>query len=110
MNKTVRLFLVTVLLVCFSGHSHASRIKSGFEAIKVQDYFKAMKMLKKGLKYNPSPSSYGLAIVYSRNDNPFFDKDSAYFYILLADSSWSLAKDKKKEKWKNCCRSGASKG
>lgn len=65
----------------------------------VKDYFKAKKLFSKGMKYNPEASSYGLAVIYSRNDNPFYDKDSAYRYVLIADTNWIHAKDRKKEKW-----------
>jgi hypothetical protein len=92
--------LVVIALVVVDNNVHASRIKSGYTALSVKDYFKAKKMFSKGMKYNPEASSYGLAIIYSRSDNPFSDKDSAYRYIVIADTSWNLAKERKKEKWK----------
>lgn len=75
------------------------RIKSGFEALNELNYFKAKNDFYKGIKYNPSPAAFGLAIIYSRNDNPFYHKDSAYRYILLADSTYDALKDRKKQKW-----------
>lgn len=75
------------------------RIKSGFEALKELNYFEAKKDFYKGLKYNPSPAAFGLATIYSRNDNPFYHRDSAYRYIILADSTFDKTKDRKKEKW-----------
>mgnify|MGYP000078089620 CR=1 FL=1 len=91
--------VISTLFICCNV-VHASRVKNGFEALKVKDYFKAKKLLSKGMKYNPEASSYGLSIIYSRSDNPFYDKDSAYRYIVIADTSWANAKEKKKEKWK----------
>lgn len=78
---------------------YASRIKSGYEALLVKDYFKSQNKLKKALKYNTSTAAFGLATIYSRNDNPFYNIDSAYHYANLSDSTWSLTKEKKKAKW-----------
>ena len=77
----------------------ANRIQSGFQALLIKDYFKSQKKFKKALKYNPSISAYGLSIIYSRDDNPFFNIDSAYRYILISDSSWLGSKETKKVKW-----------
>ncbi len=79
--------------------SFAFHVKSGFEALKVLDYFKAKNNFYKGLKYQPSASAFGLASIYSRNDNPFYHKDSAFRYIVLADSTFETSKKRKKEKW-----------
>ena len=93
---SILLFLSVLLNV---NHVEASPIKRGNEALMIHDYFKAKKLFKKGLKYNVSPASFGLATIYSRNNNPFFSLDSAYRYIKLADSSWMESKERKKEKW-----------
>jgi len=99
--KNYQVFLVLICALFFNvNNSYASRIKKGNKALIVYDYFKAKKHFSKGVKYNPSPASFGLATIYSRNDNPFFNLDSAYRYILLSDSTWILAKERKKEKWK----------
>jgi len=69
--------------------------------LQMKDYFKAKKIMKRQLKYNPSPSGFALSIIYSRNDNPFFNLDSAYRYVLISDSTWSSTKNRKKEKWRS---------
>lgn len=79
--------------------SFSFRIKKGFEALSVHDYFNAKKSFYKGLKYDPSAAAFGLATIYSRDDNPFYHRDSAYRYIVLADSTFEGSKDKKKAKW-----------
>ena len=71
-----------------SNISYASGIKRGYEALLVKDYFTAKKRLLKGMKYNSSPASFGLATIYSRDDNPFYNLDSAYRYILISNSTW----------------------
>lgn len=61
----------------------ASKLEQGFEALSMYDYFKAKKIFyqiqnKKGDAY----TAYGLSVIYSRNDNPFSNIDSAGKYIL----------------------------
>jgi len=98
--KSILKFLLVVPILLISAQTvHASHIKTGYEALKVLDYFKAKKSFTKGMKYNHEVASYGLSIVFSRNDNPFYNKDSAYRYIVIADTSWYNTKERKKEKW-----------
>jgi len=92
------IFICGILLVTLIS-SFSFRIKKGYEALNVHDYFTAKNSFLKGLKYDPSAAAFGLATIYSRNDNPFYQLDSAYRYILLADSTFEVAKDRKKEKW-----------
>lgn len=99
MNAHIRICLLTLCLFLLSAGAHAGRVSKGFEALQIKDYFKAKKLLSKGMKYNPEASAFGLSIIYSRNDNPFYDRDSAYRYVVIADTSWLHAKDRKKEKW-----------
>ena len=58
----LRILLLTVL-VAVTAPASASRIPKAFEALEVLDYFQAKKLFKKGLKYNPAASSYGLSII-----------------------------------------------
>ncbi len=90
--------VIAFLTTCCST-AHASGISKGYEALQVKDYFKAKKLFSKGMKYNPEAASYGLSIIYSRNDNPFYNRDSAYRYIIIADTNWIHARERKKEKW-----------
>ena len=83
-----------------AGPALAGRVKRGFEALKIYDYFEAKKQFTKGMKYNAAPSSYGLAIIYSRTDNPFYNRDSADRYIRIAKDLYPNAKEGKKLKWK----------
>jgi hypothetical protein len=99
--KSIFNFLLVVPVLLISVQTvNASHIKTGYEALKVLDYFKAKKSFTKGMKYNHEAASYGLSIVFSRNDNPFYNKDSAYRYIVIADTSWANVKERKKTKWK----------
>jgi hypothetical protein len=75
------------------------RVRKGYEALDVYNYFEAKEQFEKGIKRNVSPSAYGLSQIYFRNDNPFHDVDSAYHYGLLAVESYNEADGKKQLKW-----------
>ncbi len=77
----------------------AGKIDRAYEAFRVFDYFKAKKMFSKAMKYNPSPAAQGLAIIYSRNDNPFYNLDSAYHYVLKSIDGYDLTKEGKRKKY-----------
>ena len=84
-------------MTCFSA-SFSQSLKKGFEALKVYNYFYAKKSFEKNYKRKPIPSSYGLSIILSRNDNPFFDIESAYAYILYANKHYDSSQIKKRLK------------
>ena len=76
-------FLVYILIfICFV-KSPASTIDKAYKALYEYDYFKAKKLFYSQLKKNEVTASFGLATIYYRNDNPFFQLDSAYKYITI---------------------------
>lgn len=64
--------------------SLAGPIKPGFKALSIFDYFRAKKYFYKAGKKHKACAAYGLATIYSRNDNPFHNLDSASKYAALA--------------------------
>lgn len=75
----------------------ASKIEKGFKALAMYDYFKAKKLFTANFKSKSDPySSYGLALIFSRNDNPFFNPDSASKYAALS-YNFFIKKPEKKE-------------
>ena len=63
----------------------AAKVEKGFEALKVNDYFQAKKIFSEVLsKKTDVYASYGLALIFSRQDNPFSNGDSACKYIHLS--------------------------
>lgn len=99
----MRLISKTALLVFViwtNQYCTAGKIEKGFQALQDYNYFKAKELFEKSIKKYVSPASYGLATIYYRKDNPFHSIDSAYKYILDSEKSYSLLKEKKKEKLK----------
>ncbi|MBL0343192.1 MAG: WG repeat-containing protein [Bacteroidetes bacterium] len=87
-KRTFWLFICLALFVVFN--LRAGLPEKGFEALKIFDYFSAKKYFEKAHKHYPTISSYGLALIYSRNDNPFYNLDSSYSKILESREYYPL--------------------
>ncbi|MBL7928708.1 MAG: hypothetical protein JNL47_04405, partial [Bacteroidia bacterium] len=101
-NKRLKSILLLFAMV-FSLPAYAGRLDKAFERLMIHDYFRAKGYFEKELKKNPTPAAFGLSIIYSRNNNPFFHIDSARKYLLMADSSFIQLSEKHKirlQKWK----------
>ncbi len=83
--------------------TQAGNPDKAFESLRIFDYFNAKKYFEKSFKKFPAISSYGLAYIYSKNDNPFYNTDSAFRKINEALSFLTVAATKEKaifEKYK----------
>ena len=74
-------------------------VDKGFESLGVYNYFDAKQRFERVEKRKIVPSSYGLSIIYQRNDNPFYNLDSALLKINSAYSKYSSLSENKKEKY-----------
>jgi hypothetical protein len=74
-----------------------NKVDRANEALKIYDYFKAKKLFTESLKKHPIESNFGLAVIYSRKDNPFSNLDSALYRIKLCEDALYLI-DKTKSK------------
>ena len=52
-----------------------SKINKANEALDVYDYFKAKKLFYSAIEKSKVEANYGLAVIYSRTDNPFSNID-----------------------------------
>lgn len=75
--------ITTILLICICTSVIGNKIPKAYNALSIYDYFKAKSLFYKSLKKQPSEAAFGLATIYSRNDNPFTNSDSAAKYIIL---------------------------
>lgn len=87
--------IVLTLLVSSFCWPLAPSLKSGFEALAIHDYFKARKVFLKSVKQHPVPSNFGLSVITSRDNNPFYDLDSSYTYIDRALTHLATLKPKR---------------
>ena len=82
----LRLFFIVLFFNFYSLKS--ASINEGYKALSIYDYFKARKIFYDNLNRKPTESSYGLAIIFFRTDNPFSDIDSSAKYISKAISNF----------------------
>lgn len=84
-----KLLLLICFSLAFSVAFSASKVQKGFEALRVYDYFLAKKIFYQvNAKKNDAQACYGLALIFSRNDNPFSNADSALKYVYLSYNSF----------------------
>jgi len=98
MKKRCALVILSMFL---SFHLFAGKIEKGFQSLDIYNYFDAKRLFEKALKRDNVAASYGLSIIYLRNDNPFYNLDSAHSCILRATTNYSSVKPKKKIKYSN---------
>lgn len=97
MNFKHNILKSILFLLCFliSRNTSASKIENGFKALSVFDYFKAKKLFTSSFKSKSNCySSLGLSIIYSRNDNPFYNLDSASKYAALSYNLFFTKREK----------------
>lgn len=80
--------IIIILLVSFASQAFGSKISEAYEALSIFDYFKAKQLFYKSLQKCPSESSYGLATIYFKTDNPFSNIDSAAKYVAISQSQY----------------------
>jgi len=80
------LFALTVILV---GAGLPGRLEKAYEALSVYNYFKAKDLFYKSLKKDSVAAAYGLSVIYSRDDNPFTQLDSAHKFINISERNWA---------------------
>lgn len=82
MSSRVKIFILTGIFFAAAFFIKASNPAKGFEALRIYDYFLAKKIFYEQQKKKPDTyASYGLAVIFSRSDNPFYNIDSAGKYI-----------------------------
>ncbi|MBI3135055.1 MAG: WG repeat-containing protein [Bacteroidetes bacterium] len=91
-----RIALILCLLAAMPASTFAGKIKKGYQALEMYNYFEAKRLFEKSLKKQPVPASYGLSIIYFRTDNPFHNIDSAYNFVVKAHSAYTQLDDKQK--------------
>jgi hypothetical protein len=86
--RKIKLILIFSFFITFQ--VFPNKIKKAYDAFFIYDYFKAKKLAYSSLSKKQHLSSFLLASIYYRNDNPFHQLDSAYKYIELSNSvNWS---------------------
>ena len=74
----------------------AGKLEKAFEALQQHNYFLARELFHKEVGKHPSAAWYGLSVIHGRDNNPFYQLDSAYAFIQRADAAYSMAPDKER--------------
>lgn len=78
-------------------HLKASKLEKAYQALELRDYFKAKNLFNELYSKEVSPeAAYGLATIYFRNDNPFYQIDSALKYAYIAFNLYPNSKPEQK--------------
>lgn len=80
--RKIAVILITSLVTNVFGN----KISDAYEALAMFDYFKAKQLFYKAQTKFPCESSYGLATIFFRTDNPFTNTDSAAKYIAISQT------------------------
>jgi hypothetical protein len=95
----MRVILLILLSFSMVSGAFAGKIKNGYRALEIYNYFEAKRLFEKALKKEVMAASYGLSVIYHRTDNPFYNLDSAYVNIVRAYGSFPAVKEKKRVKY-----------
>lgn len=80
--------IASLFIICFALKVSAGKISDAYEALSIFDYFKAKQLFYKSITKYPCESSYGLATIFYRTDNPFSNIDSAAKYIAISSKTF----------------------
>jgi hypothetical protein len=95
--KVIKQFFILFFSAMVTLNVYASSLKNAYKSLIEFDYFKAKKIFYSINKKQTNPfASFGLAVIYYRNDNPFYNLDSATKYINLSYTNF-IFKQKPKQ-------------
>jgi tetratricopeptide (TPR) repeat protein len=92
-----RLLIIACAFLFVSFSFSKGRVRKAFAALEVYNYFEAKNQFERSMKKYPVAASYGLSIIYGRNDNPFHNLDSALKYVRSAYQIYPDRDEKKKD-------------
>jgi hypothetical protein len=95
----MRVISLLIFFFFVTSFSYGGKIQHAFEALNEYNYFLAKKLFEKSEKKEKSIASYGLSIIYFRQDNPFHNLDSAYSKIVASEVTYDEIKTKKQLKY-----------
>src|SRR5436190_1747315 len=82
------IFHFIIVLFFINKASAKDKIVYGFERLGIHDYFGARESFLEAIKKQPVPACYGLSVISSSNNNPFYNLDSARVYILKSEADF----------------------
>lgn len=93
MMRSLRKTLLAAGLVLGMG-AHAGKLEKAFEALKVYNYFLARELFQGQVEKHPAAAWYGLSVITGRQDNPFYQLDSSYRYVMRSEAAFKASAEK----------------
>jgi hypothetical protein len=81
-------FLFYFLILFITSAAAKDKVTYGFERLAIHDYFNARESFLESVKKQPAPACYGISIISSIKNNPFYNLDTARVYILKAEAEY----------------------
>lgn len=79
-----------MLLALTATATFVGQLERAFAALEVHDYFKAKELFGKQTGKRPAAAWYGLSVITSRADNPFYQLDSSHAAIVRSAAAYRL--------------------
>lgn len=89
---------MALLLALTATATFAGKLEKAFAALEVHDYFKAKDLFGKQTGRHPAAAWYGLSVITSRADNPFYQLDSSHAAIVRSAAAYRLLDQRGREK------------
>ncbi len=106
-GKRLSLALIAVFLMSFSIKPSGKLVKA-FSALQIYNYFAAKDLFEKSMKKDSVAASYGLSLIYGRDDNPFHNLDSAFKFIGISEQLFPKLDEKKRDDYASLSVDSAS--
>lgn len=84
-KSKIRGIAVITMCITLGINGRASKLEKAYEALRIYDYFRAKNLFTQlQVKESNAFACYGLALIFSRADNPFSNTDSALKYANMS--------------------------
>ncbi len=92
----ILLFSLLIPLASFS-----KKLNDAFDALKRYDLFEAKTLFYKCLKKDSSAAAYGLSKLYFMENQPYYNLDSSFKYVLISEKTLKNLKPKTEEYYRS---------
>jgi len=83
--------LILIILVDFTFSVQSQSVRKAFQSLQVYNYYTALQIFMKNMDKKPIESCYGLTVIYSGTNNPYFDIDLAFSSCKKLRRLWDSA-------------------
>ena len=95
--------IIGILLLSFlnSSASFSNKLNDAFDALERYDLYEAKSLFYKCLKKDSAAAAFGLSKLYFLNNQPYYNLDSSFKYILISEKNLNNLKPKTEELYRS---------